>query len=239
MPVRREPGLVFARSLRRGEADDGTCVHLRPGDQLSFEAGSLIAELDAIEDMERAAASGYVPLTPVLWSWLFACGRDDTRSRYLLAACRRLDAAAQLRDQVEQLRCQIRAPEGDAGPGLRRPLFELIGCVEMCIVGIGRAVDMASRACDLIESTAPLPPLVISKAKAIVEIRNAYEHIEDRAVGQVQKKPNPDALTIFNHQRLIEDDVIEYASHTLDLVFEVPALLDELRDFFKNVARNP
>jgi len=56
VPVRREPGRVFARTLRRDEPDDGTRVHVRPGDQVEFEVGSVVAELDAIDDLEDAVA---------------------------------------------------------------------------------------------------------------------------------------------------------------------------------------
>src|SRR4051794_30959050 len=95
---------------------------------------------------------------------------------------------------------------------------------------------MASRAPALIGAAAPLPPTVVAKKKAITQIRNAYEHIEDRALGQVNQQPHPQALTIFDHKKLVEDDVITYAGHTLDLVTEVPALLDEVRQFLKDVA---
>jgi hypothetical protein len=236
--VRREPGRVFARTARRGEPDNGRRVHLRPGEELVFEEGSVVAELDALDDMERAATTeGFVALTPVLWSWLALRGQDTARNRYLLAAARRLDAAALRLDDLGELRAQMVDPD-IGGPAIRRALFELIGAVEVSVVAIGRVVDMASRAADLIGVSVPMPTLVASKQTAVNEIRNAYEHIEDRALGQVWKKPDPDALTIFNHVRLVEDNVIEYGSHTLDLTSEVPALLEELRKFLMDAARN-
>ena len=169
--------------------------------------------------------------------WLILGGRDEARTRYLLSAARRPDAAALRFDQVAALRDEIRRPDLDA-QAVRRALFELVGAVEVSMVALGRVMDMASNAATLIRTTAALPPLAIAKKDAVHEIRNAYEHIEDRALGQVWNRPNPDALTIFNHLRLVQDNVIEYASHTIDLVTEVPALLDELRNFLKDAARN-
>jgi hypothetical protein len=146
VPVRRELGRVFARTLRRGEVDDGSRVHLRPGEQLVFEEGSVVAELEAIDDQQRAAATGYTPLTPVMWTWLkLAGGADEARSRYLLAATRRLDAAARLLDQLEGLRTELQRTDL-AGPAIQRAWFELIGTVELSVVAFGRVVDMASRA---------------------------------------------------------------------------------------------
>lgn len=236
VPVRREPGRVFARTLRRGEPDDGRRVHVRPGDQLTFEEGALVAQLDAIDDLERAEATGYIPVTPALWTWLrLGVGHDEAKVRYILAAARRLDAAARLLAQVEELRTELNRTDL-TGPAWRRALFELIGAVELSIVALGRVVNMASKASGHIGTAVPLPPSVVAKKRAITEIRNAYEHIEDRSLGQVRAVPHPQALTIFDHQQLVENDVIDYAGHKLSLVDDVPVLLDEIRQFLKDVA---
>ena len=236
IPLRREPGRVFARTLRRGEPDDGTRVHVRPGDQLVLE--EITAELDAIDDVEQAAATGYTPLTPALWTWLqLGDGRSGGTVRYLLAAARRLDAAAALFKRLEPLRADA-AREDLTGFATRRALFDLIGTVETAVVALGRAVDMAARAQELIGTAVVLPPAIMTKQEAVKVIRNAYEHIEDRALGTVRNKPDPQALMIFDHQRLIEDDVITYAQHTLDLASEVPALLADTRQYLKDVAGN-
>jgi signal peptidase I len=87
VPVRREPGRVFARTLRRNEPDQGTRVHVRPGDEVTFEVGAVVAELDAIDDSEQEATIGYAPLTPVLWTWLqLGTGRSEATVRYLLVS---------------------------------------------------------------------------------------------------------------------------------------------------------
>lgn len=238
VPVRREPGRVFARTLRRGEVDDGTRVHVRPGEELVFEQGAVTVELEAIDDVERAAATGYTPLTPVLWTWLHVgSDRSQATVRYLLAAARRLDAAARLFEGLEPLRAQV-ARDDLTGPAIRRPLFELIGTVETAVVALGRAVDMAARAPNLMGTTLAVPLTITEKQKAVTAIRNAYEHIEDRALGTIQGRPDSRALSIFDHQRLVEDDVIAYAEHTLDLGSEVPALLAHIRQYLKDVASN-
>jgi hypothetical protein len=78
-------------------------------------------------------------------------------------------------------------------------------------------------------------PKQLSKASAkVTAIRNAYEHIEDRAEGKVRGKPDPDALTIFDWRRLIMEQVVVYGTHELDLAAEAPALIGAMRQYFKD-----
>lgn len=239
VPVRREHGVVYARTLRRGEEDTGRRVHVRPGESLTLEAGAVAVELDAIDEREPATSSGHVPLTPVLSTW-FAVGHENTdlaRVRYLLAAARRLDVANVLLMQVEVHRSELE-PERQPGPNLRRAFLALIGAVEMAIVALGRAVDMVKKAKTAIECDLQVPEAVSEAMAALIEIRNAYEHIEDRAQGQVRGQPHPDALTIFDYRELIEHDRIRYGQHELDLVEQVPKLLGAVRQFLKNASAN-
>lgn len=241
VPVRREGNMVFGRTLKHGEPDDGRRVHLRPGDDFSIEEGNLILELDAIDEKESVGFTGdeYVPITPVLWTWMaIGAGHGDGKVRYLLAAARRLDAANVLLGDVERRR-KILAQDGLTGPRIRRELFGLISAVELAVVAVGRVCDMIEKASTLLNSTIPLPPTVAAKREAINAIRNAYEHIEDRAMGTVHGQPNPDALTIFNHADLLQHDSISYGLFSLDLSVEMPALIAESRQFLKDVASCP
>jgi hypothetical protein len=53
----------------------------------------------------------------------------------------------------------------------------------MAVVALGRGVDMVRQAADLIGCTLPVPAQVPASRPALHEIRDAYEHIEDRAPG--------------------------------------------------------
>ncbi len=239
VPVRREHGQVFARTLSRDEPDTGQRVHVRPGETLAFEPGAIVAELDAIDDFERGEAEGYVPITPVLWTWLrFGSQLPAATVRYLLSAARRLDAAHVLLQDVEALRTRLNEQDLP-GPALRQAVFRLVGAVELAVVALGRVIDMIIRARKLLGTAVPAPPTIAAKSSAITDIRHAYEHIEDRALGQVREKPDSRALTIFDQTKLLTDDVITYADHTLHLREEVPTLLAEARQFLKDIAANP
>lgn len=236
IPVRREPGVVYARTLRHGEEDTGERVHVRAGESVKFEAGSVVVELDHIDRSEPPSRSGYVPLTPVLWAWL-SLGRPNAsaaRIRYLLSAARRLDTANLLLITVEEHRRDL--TQNDlAAPAARRMLFELIGAVELVVVALGRALDMVRGAVQAIDAPAAVPEAIAESETAITAIRNAYEHIEDRALGKVRGKPDPVALTIFNHDQLLRHDRIVYGDHVVELA-QVPQLLQRAREFFLEVA---
>lgn len=234
VPVRTEPGRVLARTLRFGELDTGQRVHVRPGDQLQLV--DVTVELDHIDSQESATASGHVPLTPVLWTWLsIGEAHDATRTRYLLAAARRLDTANRLLMVMEDRRGELKR-DGLGGPEIRRQLFDLIGAVEMAVIALGRAVDMVRQAANSIGCSVPVPAQVTTSWPALHEIRNAYEHIEERTLGRVHKKPDPDALTIFDQRRLLTHDVLMYGQHQLDVAHEIPQLLAAVREFLKDAA---
>ncbi|CAM5730368.1 hypothetical protein MAUB1S_02372 [Mycolicibacterium aubagnense] len=67
-------------------------------------------------------------------------------------------------------------------------------------------------------------------------MRDAYEHIEERAIGLVKGLPHVDALTIFDHVRIVQDGVIAYGSHQFDLASDAPAIIAAARDFLKAAA---
>jgi hypothetical protein len=212
IPVRQEGNVIYGRTLRRGEQDTGARIHVGPGEELRFDEGSITLELDAIDDVERQGRTGYVPVTPTLWTWFQVGAHDPAKVRYLLAAARRLDAAAQRVAEIEELRTELGTLDGQA-LALRRTVFRLIGAVESAVIALGRGCDMVARATELLGSTATVPLSISSSQEALTAIRNAYEHIEDRALGRVNKKPHPDALTIFDQSELLTHDRIRYGNH--------------------------
>lgn len=234
VPIREEPGKVFARTLRYGEKDDGRRCHVRPGDELVIE--DLQIQLNYVDEWEGQGVDGYVPLTPVLWTWMtFGTAHSEETRRYLLAAARRLDQAQALFQRIEKLRQSD--PEG--APAVRRAAFELVGATELAVVSLGRAVDMCMQAQTAIGASVTVPSDIAAKCAAVRAIRNAYEHIEDRALGNVRNAPHSDALTIFNHSRVVIDGIIEYSVYQLDLATDVPRIIKATRQFLKDVAAKP
>ncbi|MFT4087648.1 MAG: light-mediated development protein DET1 [Gordonia sp. (in: high G+C Gram-positive bacteria)] len=237
VPTRLEGGKIYARPLLLGEHDDGRRVHARPGQDVVIEPQ---IELDYIDEWESryVGEGGYVPLTPVLFTWLAVCPDWSVEARrYLLAAARRLDQAQALFVRMDSLS----STEAEGAPARRRILWELIGTAELAVVALGRAVDMCVQAVDVVgcQLQVSIPDVITSRAEAIREIRNAYEHIEDRAFGNVRGKPNADAESIFDHASLLVDGVVSYGVHRLDLNSDVPAVIDAVRQHLKTVAGSP
>lgn len=204
---------------------------MRPGDAIILE--EIEVNLDYVDGWEGQGVEGYVPLTPVLFTWMsFGLHHSENERRYLLAATRRLDQAQALFERVSDLRQN--EPEG--APAARRAAFALIGAIELAVVSLGRAVAMCTQARATINSTVPVPAAIADRRAALREIRNAYEHIEDRALGNVQRAEHPDALTIFNHHEVLIDGVIAYGNHRLDLQSDIPVLIAATRLYLKDVA---
>jgi hypothetical protein len=240
VPVREEGDVVYARTLRHGEEDNGARVHVRPGQTVAFEEGAIKAELDYIDSLESPTASGYVPLAPVLWSWLALSVHwiDPAIVRYVLAAARRLDTANELLMNIKSLEAELNSGDLSAA-GFRRAMFLLIGSVETAVVALGRAISMITSAPRQVRNRTRVPRLLADAMPSLTSIRNAYEHIEDRALGNVQGKPDPVALTIFDHMSLLAYDKIVYGAHELDLAEQVPQLLQVARATLLDFTRFP
>jgi hypothetical protein len=103
------------------------------------------------------------------------------------------------------------------------------GCLHSGTLTLGRTVDMCIQAGAIIGATATVPTDITARCEAVREIRNAYEHIEDRAVGNVRNAPHADALTIFDHQQVVVDGVITYGIYQLDLATDVPRIIAAAR----------
>ena len=80
------------------------------------------------------------------------------------------------------------------------------------------------------------PRELSTRREAIVQIRNAFEHIEDRAFGKAYGKPDGNALSIFDQPDFISNAVLRYRQHTLALRTDVVPILISARRFILDVA---
>ena len=64
-------------------------------------------------------------------------------------------------------------------------------------------------------------------------MRNAFEHIDERAEGRIgrSKEFDPEALTIFDQPDFIESSELSYKGYSVNFDEEVIAALLECRDF--------
>ena len=120
--------------------------------------------------------------------------------------------------------------------GRRQQAFRAISITEILTVALGRSVDLLDGLRERFSLSPSLPTTIDSKRDSIREIRNAFEHIEDRALGQVRGKPHPDALTVFDQRNFISQGKLTYGEHSLDLHTEVPRMLVEARRYIYDAA---
>ena len=57
-------------------------------------------------------------------------------------------------------------------------------------------------------------------------MRNAFEHIDERAQGNAMKEEHSDAMTVFDQSNFFSSGILTYAGHSLDISREaVPAMV--------------
>ena len=70
-------------------------------------------------------------------------------------------------------------------------------------------------------------------------IRDAFEHIDERAFGKARRQTSTDALSIFNQADLVTDRVLRYAHHSLSLPLDVLPNLVKARQFVYDANSEP
>ena len=95
----------------------------------------------------------------------------------------------------------------------------------MC-VALSRAIRMIARARATISAPAAIPEEVSVIEHAVLAIRDAFEHIDERAVGKARREDPSDAMSVFDQSDFFTSGVLRYAGHSLHIREEaIPALI--------------
>ena len=155
---------------------------------------------------------------------------------YFFALARRTDAAHALWASAIQARDDAREAKGIPQ---RQGALNALATAEMAVIALHRCFEMVY---GLVEKFSPglQVPASVDKIRApVMEIRHAFEHIDERAQGKInQQKTHPDALTIFNQPDFVNSSVLQYKTLTLNLETEVIAALLDCREFIMNAIEN-
>jgi len=238
VPDGRDGSTVYGRTLHSDELDTGLAPQLRPGDKFEFPAGSLSFSVDSV-DVSAATKfeDGYASIANTVWTWWSVYSTlngkvlPDDVHRFLLSAARRLDASHEVfslihskLEELDKIEYSIRQ---------RNLIFEIMGLVEIAIVAMNRALQMAFQIHERYSLTIHFPDSVKNKLPVLKKIRDAYEHIEDRALGLVRGKPHIDAVSIFDYERLFKEGIATYGNYELDIYKEAIQLLIDTRQYLK------
>ena len=229
VPIKREGNVVYARTLRRGEEDTGEAVHLEAGDRLVIPAGELVIDSRDIDEYYNPKGlSGYRPVANTVWTWHRFAPEQLGFFLFFFSFARRTDAAHALWALAIQARDKARQEEGITQ---RRALFAALAAAEVAIIALGRCYRMVS---GLVEKYCPelqVPDSVKKTLEPVLEIRNAFEHIDERAEGKVGKGGfHSDALTIFDQPDFAQSSILRYKDYELDFESDIIVALIDCRE---------
>ena len=226
--AKREGNTVYARPLRRGEEDTGEGVDVPAGDRL------VLIEMDpdprdVDEYHNPVGLSGYRPIANTVWAWHQFGTEQLGFFLFIFALARRTDAAHSLWATAIQTRDTARGEQGSISA--RQAHFAALGAAEMTSIALGRCYRMVD---GLIEKFCPglsVPDSVAETSAAVKAMRDAFEHIDERAVGKVKIGTlHPEALTIFDQSDFVASSILRYRQHQLNFESQVIQALVDCRE---------
>ena len=228
--IRREGNVVYARSLRRGEKDTGEGVHVGKGERLVIPEGEMVIDsLDVDEYHNPVGLGGYRPVANTVWAWHHFATERLGFLLFLFALARRTDAAHALWSSAIQARDLARGGQGSIPA--RQAHFQALGAAEMTIIALGRCYRMVD---GLVEKYCPemsVPDSVVKTSAAVKAMRDAFEHIDERAEGKVKiGEVHPEALTIFDQPDFVASSILRYRQHELNFESQVIRALVDCRE---------
>ena len=233
VPLRREGNVVYARSLRRGEEDTGEGVHLRAGDRLVVPVGEFVIDSRDIDEYHNPKGhGGYRPVANTVWTWhQFASeqlGFFLFLFLFLFALARRTDATHALWASAIE-RCETAMKT--AGVAQRQAHFNALAGAEVTIIALGRCYRMVRR---LVAQHCPalqVPDSVTKTSEAVLQMRNAFEHIDERSEGRVTPgKVAAEALTVFHQPEFVRSSVLRYKHYEMNFKSDVLSVLIDCRE---------
>ena len=232
VPDGRDGNTVHGRTLNFGEPDSGEAITVGSGEELVFRPGSVKV---AIADVERFIALDPVSntISNLVWSWLnIPPVPDPDFFNYSFAMARRIDRVYALHSSIMS---DMNTNDDEPFVNNRARLFSTVGDVEIMCITMNRAIEMIKRAGDMISAATRVPAEVDAIHEALLAVRNAFEHIDERAIGKAIKEGPTDARSIFDQTSVIQSGVVSYAGQSLNLKTDVPPALDAARHFVRDV----
>ena len=234
VPDGREGNKVFARSLRPGEEDTGEGVNVRAGEQLIIRAGGLVISSDEIDALSPKGYGGYAPVANTVWTWYSIVGEREGFFLYLYALARRLDAAHASWELAMRERENARS---EGAIAQRIGFFRALSEAEVTIIALYRAMNMLLQFNGVFSLDLEIPDSVRKLEPMVKDMRDAFEHIDERAQGKInlRGKMDAEALTIFNQPDFIGSSVLHYRGKDLHFHEDVLATLLSCRELVLKV----
>ena len=233
VPAGSDENTVFARSLRPGEEDTGETVHVPAGKRLMIRPGDLSFDSDEIDSRSPKGRAGYAPVADTIWTWYRIVGaKGQSLLMMLLAAARRLDAThvfwSATMDALEESATL-------AGIERRSTLFRALAMAEVTVISLSRAVAMLYHLEEKFSLGLQIPQEIESFKDTLRQMRNALEHIDDRAMGEAKDGTVDSAMSIFLQPLFVDNGVLTYAGKDVVVTTGVPVALGHCRQVLISV----
>ena len=228
VPAGSDENTVFMRTLRPGEEDTGEAVHIPPGKRAVIRAGDLSFSSDEIDARSTKGLGGYAPVADTIWTWYRLVGAEDqSLLMLLLAAARRLDAT-----HVFWSATMGALDESSSLEGIERrsTLFRALAMAEVTVISLSRAVEMLYRLEEEFRLGLQIPERIDSLRKPLRRMRNAMEHIDDRAMGEAKDGTAESAMSIFIQPLFVDRGALTYAGEGVLFTTGVPVALSHCRE---------
>ena len=238
VPVGRDGNKIIGKTLNYGEPDSGDAITICPGEKLLFPVGNVKITIQDIDRENSPGPDGYAAVSNTVWTWpQVGPSPDPALFRLLVAAARRLDTAHDLCvNALNELGMGSRP--GEPFIKTRARVFKALGYAELMCVALNRAIRMIKTIPSKFSVSVAIPKTVDVIFPALKDIRDALEHIEERAFAIVNARGDrhPDALTIFDQDDFFASGVLRYANHSLGIRADVVPALISSREFIFQVA---
>ena len=235
VPSGRRGREVYGRTLNSGEPDTGEGITPNAGDTLVFPPGNVKVGLSDVDRYAEKGPDGYAPVTNTVWTWLqIPPHPNEGFFHYYLAASRRIDMAHSL--CVSTLH-ELGVRNEEPFIRTRARVFNALGMAESMCIALNRGFTMIRNSPAQFSVVTSVPQEVDTLYEDVRAVRNAFEHIAERAMGRAREEGQADALSIFNQADLVSSGVLRYAGHSINLRAEViPALLAARRFVYDVIA---
>ena len=224
---------MFARSLRPDEADSGEAVQVPAGKQLVIRSGDLSFSSEEIDARSPEGRGGYAPVADTIWTWYKLMGaKDQSLLMMLLAAARRLDASHVFWSATMDALEESATLEGIER---RSTLFRALAMAEVTVISLSRAVEILYRLDERFALGLQIPEEIDSFRDTLRRLRNALEHIDDRAMGEARDGTANSAMSIFFQPLFVDKGVLTYAREGVVFTTGVPVALGYCRQVIMSV----
>lgn len=228
---------VYGRTLNAGEPDTGEAIIVEPGNKLVFPAGTVKITLRDSDQYATPEPDGYAPVANTVWTWLqIPPSVNLAFFHYMLATARRLDTAHGL--YVDVLR-KLGSVTDEVFMRTRARTFDALGSADAMCIALNGAIRMIAEAKPRLSVKTRVPSTLRAVQEPVQAIRDAFEHIDERAFGGAHRETPIEAISIFNQDDLLTSGTLRYANRVLDIRTQVLPALIAARQFVYDVIAEP